>query len=27
VSKFPPRRVPEPQHKLALSGLEPFVHG
>jgi 5-methyltetrahydrofolate--homocysteine methyltransferase len=27
VAKYPPRRVPEPQHKLALSGLEPFVHG
>jgi len=27
VAKYKPRRVPEPQHKLALSGLEPFVHG
>ena len=27
VAKFPPRRVLAPAHKLALSGLEPFVHG
>jgi 5-methyltetrahydrofolate--homocysteine methyltransferase len=27
VAKYPPRHVPESQHKLALSGLEPFVHG
>jgi len=27
VAKFPPRRVPAPAHKLALSGLEPFVQG
>ena len=27
VSKYPPRRVPEVEHKLRLSGLEPFVHG
>jgi 5-methyltetrahydrofolate--homocysteine methyltransferase len=27
VSKYPPRKVPELQHKMRLSGLEPFVHG
>jgi 5-methyltetrahydrofolate--homocysteine methyltransferase len=27
VSKYPPRRVPEVEHKMRLSGLEPFVHG
>jgi 5-methyltetrahydrofolate--homocysteine methyltransferase len=27
VSKYKPRQVPEVQHKLRLSGLEPFVHG
>jgi 5-methyltetrahydrofolate--homocysteine methyltransferase len=27
VAKYKPRRVPAAQHKLALSGLEPFVHG
>jgi 5-methyltetrahydrofolate--homocysteine methyltransferase len=27
VAKYKPRRVPTAQHKLALSGLEPFVHG
>ena len=27
VSKYPPRRVPEVEHRLRLSGLEPFVHG
>ena len=27
VAKYPPRRVPEVEHKLRLSGLEPFVHG
>ncbi len=27
VSKYPPRQVPEVEHKLRLSGLEPFVHG
>ena len=26
VSKYPPRKIPEPQHKMRLSGLEPFVH-
>jgi 5-methyltetrahydrofolate--homocysteine methyltransferase len=27
VSKYKPRHVPEVEHKLRLSGLEPFVHG
>lgn len=27
VAKYKPRHVPAPAHKLALSGLEPFVHG
>jgi 5-methyltetrahydrofolate--homocysteine methyltransferase len=27
VAKYPPRRVPEVQHKMRLSGLESFVHG
>jgi 5-methyltetrahydrofolate--homocysteine methyltransferase len=27
VSKYPPRQLPEVEHKLRLSGLEPFVHG
>jgi methionine synthase I (cobalamin-dependent) len=27
VAKYPPRKVPELQHKMRLSGLEPFVHG
>jgi 5-methyltetrahydrofolate--homocysteine methyltransferase len=27
VAKYPPRRVPELEHKMRLSGLEPFVHG
>ena len=27
VSKYPPRKVPELQHKMRLSGLEPFEHG
>jgi 5-methyltetrahydrofolate--homocysteine methyltransferase len=27
VAKYPPRRVPEVEHKMRLSGLEPFVHG
>ena len=27
VAKYPTRRVPEVQHKMRLSGLEPFVHG
>jgi 5-methyltetrahydrofolate--homocysteine methyltransferase len=27
VTKYPPRRVPEVEHKMRLSGLEPFVHG
>jgi 5-methyltetrahydrofolate--homocysteine methyltransferase len=27
VSKYPPRKVPEVEHALRLSGLEPFVHG
>ena len=27
VSKYKPRQVPEVEHKLRLSGLEPFVHG
>ena len=27
VAKYPPRHVPEPEHKMRLSGLEPFVHG
>jgi len=26
VSKYPPRKIPEPEHKMRLSGLEPFVH-
>ena len=27
VAKYPPRPVPEVEHKMRLSGLEPFVHG
>ena len=27
VAKYPPRRVPQVEHALRLSGLEPFVHG
>ncbi|HUU67656.1 MAG TPA: homocysteine S-methyltransferase family protein [Methyloceanibacter sp.] len=27
VAKYPPRQIPEVEHKLRLSGLEPFVHG
>jgi 5-methyltetrahydrofolate--homocysteine methyltransferase len=27
VAKYKPRQVPEVEHKLRLSGLEPFVHG
>ena len=27
VAKYQPRQVPEVEHKLRLSGLEPFVHG
>jgi 5-methyltetrahydrofolate--homocysteine methyltransferase len=27
VAKYPPRKMPEVEHKLRLSGLEPFVHG
>jgi 5-methyltetrahydrofolate--homocysteine methyltransferase len=27
VAKYAPRKVPEVQHKMRLSGLEPFVHG
>jgi 5-methyltetrahydrofolate--homocysteine methyltransferase len=27
VAKYKPRRLPEVEHKLRLSGLEPFVHG
>ncbi|ODR97753.1 5-methyltetrahydrofolate--homocysteine methyltransferase [Methyloceanibacter superfactus] len=27
MAKYQPRRVPEVEHKLRLSGLEPFVHG
>ncbi len=27
VAKYQPRPVPEVEHKLRLSGLEPFVHG
>jgi 5-methyltetrahydrofolate--homocysteine methyltransferase len=27
VAKYPPRKVPVVEHKLRLSGLEPFVHG
>ena len=27
VGKFPPRRLPTPERKMRLSGLEPFVHG
>ena len=27
VAKYKPRRVPEVEHKMRLSGLEPFVHG
>jgi 5-methyltetrahydrofolate--homocysteine methyltransferase len=27
VANYPPRRVPELEHKVRLSGLEPFVHG
>ena len=26
VAKYPPRKVREPEHKMRLSGLEPFVH-
>ncbi|MFQ5625392.1 MAG: homocysteine S-methyltransferase family protein [Methyloligellaceae bacterium] len=26
VAKYPPRKVPETEHKMRLSGLEPFVH-
>lgn len=26
VAKYPPRKVPEPEPKMRLSGLEPFVH-
>jgi len=26
VAKYPPRKIPETQHKMRLSGLEPFVH-
>ncbi len=26
VAKYPPRKVPQLQHKMRLSGLEPFVH-
>jgi 5-methyltetrahydrofolate--homocysteine methyltransferase len=26
VAKYPPRIIPERQHKMRLSGLEPFVH-
>jgi 5-methyltetrahydrofolate--homocysteine methyltransferase len=27
VSKYPPRKVPEIERRMRLSGLEPFVHG
>jgi 5-methyltetrahydrofolate--homocysteine methyltransferase len=27
VAKYPPRHVPEVEHRMRLSGLEPFVHG
>ncbi len=27
VAKYRPRKLPEVEHKLRLSGLEPFVHG
>jgi len=27
MAKYPPREVPKVEHKLRLSGLEPFVHG
>jgi 5-methyltetrahydrofolate--homocysteine methyltransferase len=27
VSKYKPRQVPKAEHRLRLSGLEPFVHG
>lgn len=27
VAKYKPRKLPEVEHKLRLSGLEPFVHG
>lgn len=27
VAPYPPRKIPEVEHKLRLSGLEPFVHG
>jgi 5-methyltetrahydrofolate--homocysteine methyltransferase len=27
IAKYPPRPVPELEHKMRLSGLEPFVHG
>jgi 5-methyltetrahydrofolate--homocysteine methyltransferase len=26
VAKYPPRKIPELEHKMRLSGLEPFVH-
>ncbi len=26
VSKYPPRKIPEAEHKMRLSGLEPFMH-
>jgi len=26
VAKYPPRKLPETEHKMRLSGLEPFVH-
>ena len=26
VAKYPPRKIPVPEHKMRLSGLEPFVH-
>jgi 5-methyltetrahydrofolate--homocysteine methyltransferase len=27
VSKYPPRKIPEIERRMRLSGLEPFVHG
>jgi methionine synthase I (cobalamin-dependent) len=27
AAQYPPRRVPEPERRMRLSGLEPFVHG
>jgi len=27
VASYPPRKIPAVEHKLRLSGLEPFVHG